>query len=81
MRAHRAEREKGMAIEWKKYNQFTGEPYKKNPKSGAWNIVEYVSGDIRIKMLPDGSRELRKGNELVLVFKTLKAAKEFAETI
>lgn len=63
---------------WEKIDHFTGKPYKKNPKSGAWNIVDYVCQDIRISNMGDhwlvtsGEVELGK-------FKTLKAAKAIAE--
>lgn len=68
-------------MEWVKIDHFTGEPYKKNPRSGSWNIVDYMSGDYRITELPDGKRELTKGSKKLGQFKTLKAAKAFAETI
>ena len=66
-------------MEWQKINHFTGEPYKKNPKCGNWYIVDYISGDYRITELPDGQRELTKGSKKLGTFKTLKAAKEYAE--
>lgn len=68
-------------INWEKINAFTGEPYKKNPKSGSWFIVDYISGDMRIWEMPNGDRQLTKGGTVVGTFKTLKAAKAFAETI
>jgi len=68
-------------MEWMKIDHFTGEPYKKNTKSGAWHIIDYKSGEYRITELPDGSRELTKGSEKIGTFKTLKAAKEYAEKI
>ena len=67
-------------INWEKIDHFTGKPYKKDPKSGAWNIVDYVADDFRITELPDGKRELTKGGIKLGVFNTLKAAKEYAET-
>lgn len=66
---------------WEKIDHFTGMPYKKNPKSGAWHIVDYVSGDFRITELWDGNRELTRGGARLGTFKTLKAAKAFAETL
>ena len=68
-------------INWEKIDHFTGEPYKKNPKSGSWNIVDYVSGNIRISELPKGNREVTKNGERICEFKTLKSAKAFAETL
>lgn len=70
-----------MAINWEKINHFTNEPYKKDTKSGAWHIVDYISGDLRITELPNGYRELTKGDKKIGTFKTLKAAKAFAETL
>ena len=52
-------------INWEKIDHFTGEPYKKNPKSG----------------LPNGNREVTKNGERICEFKTLKSAKAFAETL
>lgn len=66
---------------WEKIDHFTGEPYKKNAKSGAWNVIDYISGDFRITELPNGNRELSKGHEKIGTFRTLKSAKDFAETI
>lgn len=66
---------------WEKIDHFTGQPYKKNSKSGAWNIVDYTSGDFRITELSNGDRELTKSGAKLGTFKTLKAAKAFAETI
>lgn len=66
-------------LNWQKIDHFTGEPYKKT--NTAWQVVDYVSGDLRITTLPDGKRELTKGNAKIGQFKTLKAAKEYAETI
>lgn len=68
-------------INWEKIDHFTGAPYKKDVKSGAWYIVDYKAGDLRITEMPDGKRELTKGGKKLGQFKTLKAAKEFAETI
>lgn len=68
-------------ITWNKIDHFTGQPYKKNPKSGAWVIVDYIADDLRITELPDGKRELKKGEKVIGVFQTLKAAKAFAETL
>lgn len=68
-------------MEWIKVDHFTNEPYKKNPKSGAWFIVDYVCGDIRISEMPNGDRMVTKGGKEFGTFKTLKAAKAFAETI
>lgn len=68
-------------INWEKIDHFTGEPYKKNPRSGSWNIVDYLAGDIRISELPNGYREVTKSGKSLGTFKTLKAAKAFAETI
>lgn len=65
---------------WKKIDHFTGEPYKKNPKSGAWYIVDYICGNLRISNM-DGYWLLTKGFEKLGRFKALKAAKAFAETI
>jgi hypothetical protein len=70
-----------MAINWVKINQFTGEPYKKNTKSRDWFIVAYVAGGLRIEETADGKREVVKDGKKLGQFKTLKAAKEFAETI
>jgi hypothetical protein len=66
-------------IDWMKIDHFTGLPYKKNPKSGTWNIVDYVAGDLRITEESDGTRVLTKGSAVIGRFKTLKAAKEAAE--
>lgn len=66
--------------DWKKIDHFTGEPYKKNPKSGAWHIVDYIDGNVRISNMSDRWSVTESGNELGS-FKTLKAAKAFAETI
>jgi 23S rRNA C2498 (ribose-2'-O)-methylase RlmM len=66
-------------ISWQKIDHFTGEPY--NRKSTEWQVVDYVAGDMRITTLYDGKRELTKGNAKIGQFKTLKAAKEYAETI
>lgn len=68
-------------INWKKIDHFTGEPYKKNFKSGSWFIVDYIAGDLRITHMSDGTRLLTKGENKLGQFKTIKAAKEFAETI
>jgi len=70
-----------MKIDWKKIDHFTGEIYKRKSKSGSWHIVDYIYNDLRITEMPDGKRELTKGNVKLGQFKTLKAAKEFAETI
>lgn len=65
---------------WEKIDHFTGKPYKKNPKSGAWFIVDYISGDYRISNM-DGYWLLTKCGRINLgKFKTLKAAKAFAES-
>ena len=66
---------------WEKIDHFTGQPYKKNTKSGSWYIVDYIAEDFRITELPNGDRELTKSVAKLGTFKTLKAAKAFAETI
>lgn len=66
---------------WEKIDHFTGQLYKKNTKSGSWYIVDYISGDFRITELQNGDRELTKSGKKLGRFKTLKAAKVFAETI
>ncbi len=68
-----------MMTNWTKVDHFTGEPY--NKKTGSWQVVDYVSGDMRITTLYDGKRELTKGSVKLGQFKTVKAAKEFAESI
>lgn len=68
-------------MNWAKIDHFTGQPYKKNPKSGAWYIVDYICDDYRISELPNGDRELTKGGVKLGTFKTVKAAKAFAENI
>lgn len=68
-------------LEWTKVDHFTSEPYKKNPKDTTWYIVDHICGDIRIWHLPDGRREVTKAGVKKGTFKTLKAAKAFAETI
>ena len=70
-----------MKIKWEKIDHFTGEPYKKNPKSGNWNVVDYIAGELRITELSNGDRLLTKGGKEVGTFKTLKAAKAYAETL
>lgn len=35
-------------INWEKIDAFTGEHYTKNNKNSGWNIVDYISGDMRI---------------------------------
>lgn len=68
-------------INWEKIDHFTGEPYRKNAKSGGWNIVDYISGNLKITMMPNGDRAVHRGAEHIGTFKTLKAAKQCAETI
>lgn len=68
-------------IDWKKIDHFTGEPYIKNAKSGSWFVVDYISGDMKIVTLADGSRELVINGQSVAIFKTLKAAKSYAESL
>lgn len=68
-------------ITWQKIDHFTGQPYKKNNASGAWHIVDYIADDLRITEQSNGDRVLTKDGELVATFKTLKAAKAFAETL
>ena len=65
---------------WEKIDHFTGKPYKKNPKSGGWYIVDYVCGNIRVSNMSDHWM-VTIGKENLGKFKTLKAAKAFAETI
>lgn len=68
-------------MNWEKYEHFTGKPYKKNAKSGAWNIIDYVCGDLKIVMTSNGDWELTKGGNAHGKYKTLKAAKSAAETL
>lgn len=68
-------------IELVKIDHFTGKPYKKNNKSGAWNVVDYIADEYRITELPNGDRQLTKGSADLGIFKTLKAAKAFAESM
>ena len=68
-------------MNWMKVDHFTGEEYKKKPNDGSWHIIDYVSGDLMIEELFDGKREVSKNGKVVGVFRTLKAAKAFAETI
>lgn len=70
-----------MIMEWSKVHFGTNEPYKKNPKSGAWFIIDYICEDMRISMMPNGDWILTKSGEKLGRFKTLKSAKAFAETI
>lgn len=65
---------------WEKIDHFTGEPYKKK-NNGSWQIVDYISGCIRISELPNGHREVTKSGQYLGEFKTLKSAKAFAETL
>lgn len=65
-------------IAWIKINHFTGEPYKRS--NGGWQIVDYISGDMRISELPNGDRMLTKGKEIIGTYKTLKQAKAIAES-
>lgn len=67
-------------MEWTKIDHFTGEPYKKNPKSGAWNIVDYVCGNIKI-INTGRSWSVTKDGKQSSCFFTLKQAKKFAETL
>lgn len=67
-------------MEWQKINHFTNEPYKKNPKDGGWYVVDYISGDYRISNMSDHWLVTKCGESLGK-FKTLKAAKTFAEAI
>lgn len=66
-------------IEWVKIDHFTGKPYKKDAKSGAWNVVDYIAGDYRITELANGNRQLTRCGLNLGIFKTLKEAKAFAE--
>lgn len=66
-------------IRWEKVDHFTGEPYKKD--NSRWTAVDYVAGDVKIETLFNGDRELTKGGKKIGTFKTLKAAKDYAETI
>lgn len=65
---------------WEKIDHFTGKPYKKNPKSGDWYIVDYVCGNIRVSNM-SGHWMVTKSGTDIGKFKTLKAAKAFAEII
>lgn len=71
---------KNETLTWSKVDHFTNKPYKRD-NSGDWHIVDYISGDFRISELPNGDRELTKGGRKLGIFKTLKAAKAYAETI
>ena len=68
-------------MEWKKVDHFTGKEYKKAPNDGSWHIIDYVCGDIMIAELFDGKREVSKDGKVVGTFRTLKAAKAFAESL
>ena len=64
---------------WEKFYHGTNTPYKKNPKSGAWYIIDYVSGEYRVVMQPNGNWTLTKNGNEIATFKTLRSAKAFAE--
>lgn len=66
-------------LRWEKVDHFTGEPYRRS--TSKWTAVDYVSGDLKIETLFNGDRELTKGGQKIRAFKSLKAAKEYAETI
>ena len=68
-------------IKWQKVDHFTGQPYKKDNKSGDWHIIDYVADDLRISEQPNGDRLLIKNGAPLKQFKTLKDAKAYAETL
>lgn len=62
-------------MKWTKVDQYTNQPVARN---SGWHIVDYISGDYRI-VSDNGKWILRKSDELIAVFKTLKEAKAYAE--